>query len=150
MVRACHFSIIRAISFDLKRVAPTSAGARGRRTGCHRAGASLDRSQHPGAARGTKLKRVIEWESEWTAGGEGGSVFRNSKSNEEADSEPRERPRDTVRVFGCRCERHSRYVHRETCEPREARLCRLVSRGDCSAARWVGLLVFFFYSRLIG
>ncbi|EGI63669.1 Signal peptide, CUB and EGF-like domain-containing protein 2, partial [Acromyrmex echinatior] len=35
---------------------------------------------------------------------ERGSAFRNSKSKEK-HSEPRERPRDTVQVFGCRCER---------------------------------------------
>ncbi|XP_011867282.1 PREDICTED: uncharacterized protein LOC105561689 [Vollenhovia emeryi] len=63
------------------------------------------------AMRGTKLKRTRERERErerekarTQVGGRGGA-FRNSKSNEEAHSEPRERPRDTVRVFGCRCER---------------------------------------------
>lgn len=84
-ITLCRFSIIRAISSDLKRVAPVAAGARDRRTGCHRAGASLDRSQHPGAARKSRGARDQIEARERESGGAGGRD-RVSKSNEEADT----------------------------------------------------------------
>lgn len=125
-------------------VAPTMDGSRDCVTGCHRAGAPrcwtavsgscaspAGRPPVPRRAKrdeiGATRRRASEKERE-----RGAFQTRNLTRNTQSHASGRATRYERLNAGA----NASRYVHRETFEPRGARLCRPVSsRGNCSADR---------------